>query len=183
MLAVKEQILLDQLQDPRQKEAAFSLMVREYQRMLYYHIRRMVIDHEDADDVLQNTFLKAWRYLDKFRGDSALRTWLYRIATNEALTHLNQRKKRNYQDVETLEDDLQHSQGQAVGPDGDEIQHRLGQAIALLPERQRAVFNMRYYDELKYDEISKILEVSVGALKASYHHAVKKIEKYLCEND
>jgi RNA polymerase sigma-70 factor (ECF subfamily) len=141
----------------------------------------MVIDHEDADDVLQNTFLKAWRYLDNFRGDAALRTWLYRIATNESLTFLNQRNKRQHQDLKTLQDNVQHSMGPGRAADGDEIQRRLQQAIVQLPDRQRAVFNMRYFDQMKYDEISAVLEVSVGGLKASYHHAVKKIENFLKE--
>ncbi len=181
-VALKEQTLLDQLKNPVTRAYAFEQVVRDHQEMLYYHIRRMVIDHGDTDDVLQNTFLKAWRYLDRFRGDAAIKTWLYRIATNEALTFLNQKKKHMHQPVEDLEADLRHSltQGKYIG--GDEIQQKLQLAILTLPDRQRLVFNMRYFNELKYDEMADMLEVTVGALKASYHHAVKKIEKYLTES-
>jgi len=180
MLAtVQEQTLVAQLQDPAQRSVAFGQLVRTHQRMLYYHIRRMVLDHADADDVLQNTLLKAWKNLDRFRGDSALRTWLYRIATNEALTHLQQQKRRSYSDVEDLQDDPRHSQGPGDTPDGEEIQRRLLAAIATLPDRQRAVFNLRYFDEMPYAEMSRVLKVSEGSLKASYHHAVKKIESRL----
>lgn len=181
MINLEEQSLITDLKNPLKREAAFGKMVGEYQQMLYYHIRRMVIDHADADDVLQNTFLKAWRYLDNFRGDSALRTWLYRIATNEALTFLSKRKKRQYLDINNLHDTMEYSMGPGRAADGEEIQQRLQQAISQLPERQRAVFNMRYFDQMKYDEISSILEVSVGGLKASYHHAVKKIEAFLAQ--
>ena len=135
-----------------------------------------------ADDVLQNTLLKAWKNIDRFRAESALKTWLYRIATNESLTFLNQQKRRAYEGVENLEDDLRHSLSSGGYVDGDAIQHKLQQAILGLPDRQRLVFNMRYYDELKYEEMADVLGVTVGALKASYHHAVKKIETYLTTN-
>jgi RNA polymerase sigma-70 factor (ECF subfamily) len=179
MAVLEETALLAGLQQPDTRARAFDQMVRTYQRVLYYHIRRLVVRHEDADDVLQNTFLKAWRYLDQFRGESALKTWLYRIATNEALTFLNQQKRRAGQDVEDLANDLRHSLRNDRYIEGDEIQLRLQEAILLLPDRQRTVFSMRYFDELKYEEISEVLDVSVGALKASYHHAVRKIEDYL----
>lgn len=182
MIALNEQQLVSQLQDVETRTRAFEQMVRQYQRMLYFHIRRIVIEHDDADDVLQNSFLKAWRYIEKFRGDSSIKTWLYRIATNEALTFLQQKKKRAYQDVEDIQNDLRHSLSSGKYIDGDEIQLKLQHAILTLPERQRLVFNMRYFEELKYDEISEILEVSVGGLKASYHHAVKKVEQYLSQN-
>ncbi len=181
MVSLNEQSLVAALQNPASRERAFNQMVEAYQEMLYYHIRRMVIDHADADDVLQNTFLKAWRFLDRFRGDSALKTWLYRIATNESLSFLNKQKKHHFQDVTEIQDDLRHSQGPGRAADGAEIQKRLQSAIEQLPARQRAVFSMRYFEEMKYDEISEILKVSVGALKASYHHAVKKIESRLRE--
>ncbi|MEM6263439.1 MAG: sigma-70 family RNA polymerase sigma factor [Bacteroidota bacterium] len=175
-----EQHLLRKLQSPESQHLAFEELVRLYQEMLYYHIRRMVIRHDDADDVLQNTFLKAWKYLDKFRGDASLKTWLYRIATNESLTFLKKRKKELHEDVSDLQDDLRHSlKEEGTYFSGEEIQQKLQDAILQLPERQRLVFHMRYYDELKYDEIAEILEVKVGGLKASYHHAVKKIEKQL----
>ncbi|MEO1415539.1 MAG: sigma-70 family RNA polymerase sigma factor [Bacteroidota bacterium] len=179
MVATEEKELLAQLQQPSTRRSAFDRLIRAYQQMLYYHIRRMVIDHEDADDILQNTLLKAWKNLDKFRGDAALKTWLYRIATNEALTHLNKKKKQAHTDIEDLQNDMRHSLQEGKYIDGDSIQRKLQAALTTLPDRQRLVFNMRYFDEMKYDEISGVLEVSVGSLKASYHHAVKKIEKYL----
>jgi RNA polymerase sigma-70 factor (ECF subfamily) len=181
MVNLKEKNLIAALRNPSQRESAFGELVSSYQQMLYYHVRRMVIDHEDADDVLQNTFLKAWRYLDNFRGDASIKTWLYRIATNESLTFLSKRKKHQHQDINDFQDDMGFSSGPGRAVDGDEIQKRLQVAIAQLPDRQRAVFNMRYFDQMKYDEISSILEVSVGGLKANYHHAVKKIEKFIKE--
>ncbi|RMG16699.1 MAG: RNA polymerase sigma factor [Bacteroidetes bacterium] len=181
MMIAAETELVEKLKDPRSRSQAFDQLVRQYQRMLYFHIRRMVIDHDDADDVLQNTLLKAWKYIDRFRAESALKTWLYRIATNEALSFLNKRKKQQSESVSDIQNDLRHSLEQGRYIDGDEIQMKLQRAILQLPERQRAVFNLRYFDEMKYDEIAEILGVSVGSLKASYHHAVKKIEKYLSE--
>lgn len=181
MMITAESELLVRLREPETRHQAFDQLVRMYQRMLYFHIRRMVINHDDADDVLQNTFFKAWKYIDRFRADSALKTWLYRIATNEALTFLNKQKKRAYEDVADIQDDLRHSLDQGKYIDGTEIQMKLQHAILQLPERQRAVFNLRYFDEMKYDEIAEVLKVSVGSLKASYHHAVKKIEKYLTQ--
>lgn len=176
MPTVEESELLVQLKEPAAKEAAFAKLITVYQKSLYFHVRRIVISHDDADDVLQNTFLKAWKNLAKFRAEASIKTWLYRIATNESLTFLKQRQRRSFQDVEDLQNDLRHSLSHGPYIDGDEIQMKLQKAILTLPERQRLVFNMRYFEELKYDEISGILEVSVGSLKASYHHAVKKIE-------
>ena len=181
MVATKESELLEQLRDPATRGHAFNRLVRTYQEVLYYHIRRLVKNHDDTDDVLQNTFLKAWRYIDRFRADSSLKTWLYRIATNEALTFLNRQQKRQFQEIEDIQNDLRHSFSNSGYISGETIQQKLYAAIDTLPERQRLVFNMRYFDELKYDEIAQILEVSTGALKASYHHAVKKIEKCLTE--
>lgn len=179
MQTVEERELLVELRRPESKEAAFASLIRAYQESLYYHIRRIVISHDDADDVLQNALLKAWRNLDKFRAEASIKTWLYRIATNESLTFLKQRQKRSFQDIEDLQNDLRHSLSHGPYIDGDEIQMKLQHAILGLPERQRLVFNMRYFEEMKYDEISQVLEVSVGSLKASYHHAVKKIEHSL----
>lgn len=176
---LEEKALVARLQDPQQREAAFADLVRTHQRMLYYHLRRMVQDHDDADDLLQNTFLKAWRALDNFRAEASLKTWLYRIATNEALTLLQQRKRRDFSDVEDIEDDLRHSHQDGLAADGDEIRLRLDRAIQNLPERQRMVFMLRYFDEMKYEEIAGVLGVTAGALKASFHHAVQKIEKQL----
>ncbi|MEM7514967.1 MAG: RNA polymerase sigma factor [Bacteroidota bacterium] len=181
MVATEESIIVDQLKNPELRSAAFNTVVRKYQRMLYFHIRRLVGTHEDADDVLQNTFLKAWRAIDRFRADSSLKTWLYKIATNEALSHIQKRAKRSFTDIEDLQNDLRHSLSGGTYLDGDEIQMKLQRAVETLPERQKLVFSLRYFEELKYDEISSILEVSVGALKASFHHAVKKVEKSLTE--
>lgn len=176
MVATTEKEIIDLLIDPVRRREAFSQILEKYQRMLYYHIRRMVIDHDDANDVLQNTFIKAWKGLDNFRGDSALKTWLYRIATNESITFLNAKNKRSFSDVNDLQNDLKHSLSEGRYIQADELQLKLHEAILSLPERQRLVFNMRYYDEMKYEEISEVLGVTTGALKASYHHAVKKIE-------
>ncbi|MFK7970197.1 MAG: RNA polymerase sigma factor [Bacteroidia bacterium] len=178
----KESALVAQLQDERQREVAFGTLVSTYQERLYYHVRRMLGNHDDADDVLQNTFIKVWKALDRFRGDSKLHTWLYRIATNEALTALEKRKRRSFQDLETLEDNAAYSKRQESETIGSEIEAKLDQAILGLPDRQKAVFNLRYFDEMPYEEMSNVLGVTVGALKASYHHAVKKIEKSLSES-
>ncbi len=183
MVAVKEKQLLDRLQQQETRSLAFDQLIRLYQRMLYYHIRRIVVDHDDADDVLQNTLLKAWKNLDRFRGDAALKTWLYRIATNEALSFLSKKKKQAHDDVEDLQNDLRHSLSSGKYIDGNEIQRKLHAAVLTLPDRQRMVFNLRYFDEMKYEEMSEVLEVSVGSLKASYHHAVKKVEAYLTEQE
>ncbi|MEZ4829339.1 MAG: sigma-70 family RNA polymerase sigma factor [Bacteroidia bacterium] len=179
MVALEEKNLLEKLRDPLSRSEAFGQVVRQYQRVLYYHIRRMVIDHDDADDVLQNTLLKAWKNIDRFRADSSLKTWLYRIATNESLTFLTNKQKRGFSDVEDLENNLRHSISSGKYIDGDEIQKKLQMAILTLPPQQRLVFNMRYYDELKYEEIAEIMELSTGTLKAHYHHAAKKIEIFL----
>lgn len=163
------------------RETAFHRLVAKYQERLYWHIRKLLIDHQDTDDVLQNTFIKVWTGLDTFREDSGLYTWLYRIATNEALTFLNNRKRRSL----FLADPTRHladSLEQDPYFNGDELQLKLQKALLTLPEKQRLVFNMKYYDEMKYEDMSEILDTSVGALKASFHHAVKKIEKYVTEH-
>ncbi|WNJ19321.1 sigma-70 family RNA polymerase sigma factor [Pontibacter sp. G13] len=179
MIALKETHLLAELRDPATKVAAFDRLIKGYQEVLYHHIRRIVINHDDTDDVLQNTLIKAWQNLDKFRGDANIKTWIYRIATNEALNFLKKKKRQAFQEVEDLQNDLRHSLSSGRYVDGDEIQIRLQEAIIALPERQKLVFNLRYFDEMPYDEISSILGVTVGALKASYHHAVKKVEHHL----
>lgn len=161
---------------------AFNLIVRKYQERLYWHIRKIVVSHDDTDDVIQNTFLKVWKALDGFREDSQLFTWLYRIATNEALTFLKKKRNRLFLPLVDVEQQLISTLESSPTLNGDEIKVRLQKAILTLPEKQRIVFNMKYFDELKYEEISEILGTSVGALKASYHHAVKKIEK-LMEDD
>ncbi|RLD80127.1 MAG: RNA polymerase subunit sigma-70 [Bacteroidetes bacterium] len=152
-----------------------------YKERLYWHIRKIVLIHDDADDVLQNTFLKIFNNISKFKGDSKLYSWMYRIATNESLTHLKKKSSLNKIDSETLQNQLVEKLEADVYFDGDEIQFKLQKALATLPQKQKLVFNMKYFDHMKYDDISEILETSVGALKASYHHARKKIEAYLTE--
>ena len=154
-------------------------MVKKYQKRLYWHIRRMVIDHDDANDVLQNTFIKVWNGLENFREQSQLYTWLYRIATNECLTFLEQLKRRQSDSFDNVEHILSNKLSSGKDFTGDQIEMKLQQAIIALPEKQRIVFNLRYYDEMPYEEMSKVLETSVGALKASYHHAAKKIAEYI----
>lgn len=171
--------LLDQFRDPSKRERAFNLIIRKYQKRIYWHIRKIVISHDDADDVVQNVFIKVWKNLDGFKEESQLFTWLYRIATNESLTWLRQKKDN----LKVSFDDVSYGLSKSLEDDnffkGDDIQKKLQQAILTLPEKQRIVFNMKYYDEIKYEEMSQILDTSVGALKASYHHAVKKIEEFM----
>ncbi len=176
----KELLIL--FRDTERKNFAFNLIIKKYQQKLYWHIRKMVIKHDDADDILQNTFIKVWKGLDGFREDSKLYTWLYRIATNESLTFLKQQKTKYLLPIADYENQLKETLESDVSFNGDEIQLKLQKAILELPEKQRIVFNMKYFDEIKYEEMSAILDTSVGALKASYHHAVKKIEKYFNEN-
>ena len=172
-----------QLDQPRKRAGAFSALVRLYQERLYWHIRKMVLSHEDSNDVLQNTFLKAWNGLDGFRGESKLSTWLYRIATNETLTFLTNKKMRNMGSLDDVEDSLIQNLRADNYFNGTDIQLKLQEAILTLPEKQRLVFNMKYFEDITYEEMEAILGTSVGALKASYHHAVKKIEKYFDEKD
>lgn len=163
------------------KEAGFRMIVKTYQSRLYWLIRRMVIHHEDANDVLQNTFIKVWENIQKFRGDSDLYTWIYRIGVNESLIFLNKKKKNSLQINDYGE--VLRSQLEADSFfQGDEVQLQLQKAILKLPEQQRLVFNMRYFEEIKYQDMAKILNKSEGALKANYHHAVKKIENFFKED-
>jgi RNA polymerase sigma-70 factor (ECF subfamily) len=172
--------LLIQFRDPAKKERAYTAIIKKYQEKLYWHIRRLVVNHDDANDVLQNVFIKVWKGLENFREDSQLYTWLYRIATNESLTFLEQEKKRS---VVSLQDEMDGGLSNRVKADtnfdANKLEWRLQVAIQQLPEKQRVVFNLRYYDEMPYQEMSEILDTSEGALKASYHHAVKKIEEFL----
>lgn len=181
MSKISDEEILNLFKQADTREKGFSLLVRKYQEKLYWHIRRLVIDHEDANDVCQNMFIKVWSNLDKFKENSKLYTWLYRIATNESLTFMSQKKRNNTVQIET--DDYDLSEQLSADPyfEGDTLQIKLQNAIAALPEKQRVVFLMRYYDEVKYEDMSEVLDTSVGALKASYHHAAKKIEKYLTE--
>lgn len=180
---VKEEQLLAGLKDESTKKDAFRMLVTNYKQRLYWHIRKIVLNHDDADDILQNTFVKVWRNIDTFRSDSGLYTWLYRIATNESLTFLNQKKKKMFGTGEQISDYLVENIQTDSYFNGDDIQRKLQEAIALLPEKQRLVFNMRYFDNIKYQDMEKILDTSAGALKASFHHAVKKIEEYLKSTD
>ncbi len=157
---------------------AFNRIVARYKERLYWHIRKMLIVHEDTDDVLQNTFVKAWKGMETFRGESQLYTWLYRIATNESITFLNQRRTKYMQPLEDVENQLAQSLYHDPYFSGDELQLQLQKAVLALPEKQRIVFNMKYFDEMPYEDMSEVLGTSVGALKASYHHAVKKIKDY-----
>lgn len=173
------QALVPLLADGKTRERAFARLVELTRRVLYWHIRRMVLVHDDADDVLQNTYLKAWRFVSGFRGDSSLSTWLYRIATNETLTFLAQQRMRSVSSPMEYEDVLLSRMEADVYFDGDEMQRRFQRAVMQLPEKQRMVFNMRYYDEMKYEQMAEVTGTSEGALKASYHIAVKKIEEYI----
>ena len=172
-------LLLQQFRDPQTKEKAYTAIIKKYQERLYWHIRRLVVDHDDANDVLQNVFIRVWNGLENFKEESQLYTWLYRIATNESLTFLKQRRGGTFVSF----DDVSHQLSGSLEDDayfkGDAIQKKLQQAILTLPEKQRIVFNLKYFDEMKYEDMSQVLETSVGALKASYHHAVKKIEDFI----
>ena len=158
---------------------AFNLIVKKYQQRVYSHVRHMVIDHDDANDLTQNTFIKVWNNLSTFREDAQLFTWIYRIATNECLNFLKNKRKRFFLPVADVESELAEKLTQEPSLKGDAIEMKLQKAILLLPEKQRLVFNMRYYNEMKYEATTEVLGTSVGALKASYHHAVQKIENYL----
>ncbi|PIF06681.1 MAG: RNA polymerase subunit sigma [Draconibacterium sp.] len=175
--------LISRLKDSSTAECAFQELVEKYQERLYWHIRRIVLSHYDADDVLQNTFVKIWRNIGNFREESGLYTWLYRIATNESITHINSARKRNFVPTTDAGEILMKNLVSDPYFEGDEIQKKLQMAILQLPDKQRIVFNMKYFDDLKYEEISKILDTSVGALKASFHHATKKIEAFLLKTD
>ena len=171
--------LLVQFRDPATKERAYTSIIRKYQEKLYWHVRRIVIQHEDANDVLQNVFIRVWNGLENFREDSQLYTWLYRIATNESLTYLEQQKKRSSVSLSDVEGGLSNMIKADKHFDPNKIEWKLQLAIQQLPEKQRVVFTLRYYDEMPYEAMSRVLETSEGALKASYHHAVKKIEDYM----
>lgn len=178
-LIIHDSELLIQFRDPATKESAYTSIIHKYQEKLYWHIRRMVIEHEDANDVLQNVFIRVWNGLGNFREDSQLYTWLYRIATNECLSFIEQQKKRSAVSFDEVELGLSNKIKADKHFDANKLEWKLQLAIQQLPEKQRVVFNLRYYDEMPYEEMSRVLETSEGALKASYHHAVKKIEDYI----
>ncbi len=175
--------ILRKFQDEKTRNEAFNLLLKKYQQKLYWHIRRMVIDHDDADDLIQDTFVKVWKNLPNFRSDAQLYTWMYRIATNECITFLNKKKQKNNIPLDDVAYDLADTLADSTYFNGDQAQLKLQQAILTLPEKQRLVFNMKYHDDMKYEEMSEILGTSVGALKASFHLAVKKIETYLLSKD
>ena len=183
--------ILDLFHSGSGKERGFTLLIEQYQQKVYWHIRRMVQDHDDANDVMQNVFIKVWNGLENFRADSQLFTWLYRIATNETITFINSRNKKatiSFDGGDTDDEENNYSpsnylRGDSHQVDGDDIQARLQRAIDSLPEKQKLVFNLRYYDEMPYEQMSEVLGTSEGALKASYHHAAQKIEKHLLGED
>ena len=174
--------LLAQFKNEATKERAFTAILKKYQEKLYWHIRRMVVEHEDANDVLQNMFVKAWKGLENFREDSQLYTWLYRIATNESLSFLEQQKRRGTISMSDEDTGMSNKVKADDNFDGNKAEWKLQMAVQKLPDKQKVVFNLRYYEEMPYNEMSKVLDTSEGALKASYHHAVKKIEEYILNN-
>ncbi len=178
----EEQEFIQELLNPKTQNQAFQKLLKEYQKPLYNHVRNILLNHDDADDVLQNTFVKVFQNLNKFKGESKLFSWMYRIATNEALTFLSHKAKLGGVSSETLQSKAIDNLKADIYFDGNEIQIKLQKAIIQLPEKQQLVFKMKYFEELKYEEISEILGTSVGALKASYHHAVKKIEAIVTAN-
>lgn len=173
----KETIAL--LQDPTRQREAFERIVRTYSEQLYWQIRRLVLSHDDANDILQNTFIKAWTNIDYFRGDAKMSTWLYRIAFNESLTFLNKQRANSQLSIDDTDTEVLNKLESDPYFDGDETQKIFIEAIKRLPEKQQMVFNLKYFKEMKYEEIAEILGTSIGGLKASYHHAVKKIETFL----
>jgi len=176
---VSDQRILEMFRNESSREEAFRILIKQNQKDIYYHVRRMVLDHDDADDLTQNTFIKAWKNLDAFRGDAQISTWLFRIAYNESVTFLERKKKLMNVPMEDVEHKLIGVLQEDELYTGDFMQMQLQTAMAMLPEKQKAVFVMKYYEEKKYEEIAEITGTSVGALKASFHHAIKKIEAYL----
>ncbi len=175
-----DQLLLDQFRQPALREQAYTSLVKKYQERIYWHIRRLVVDHEDANDVMQNVFIKVWKGLDNFKENSQFYTWLYRIATNESISFLEQQKrKRADYSLSDIGNHLENKMKADKTFDAQKLEWKLQLAIQKLPEKQRIVFNLRYFDEMPYEEMSRVLETSEGGLKASYHHAAKKIEEFL----
>lgn len=178
-LQIEDHIILAGFKEEKTRETAFTQLVRKYQERLYWHVRRMVVEHEDTNDIMQNVFIKVWKNLGEFREEANLYTWLYRIATNETLTWLDKQKRTSSVSLTDTEGELSNRLVAQKGYDSNKIEWKLQQALQTLPEKQRVVFGLRYYDEMPYEEMAKVLDTSVGALKASYHHAVKKVEAFL----
>ena len=176
---LEDQHILEKFKHPDSRRYAFNLLVRKYQERVYYLVRKMVIDHEDADDLVQETFIRVWNNLDKFQGDAQLFTWIYRIATNECLRFLKKKRRRFFVPIGDIAHELAQKVETSPWIDGDEIQKKLQKALLGLPDKQRLVFNLRYFEAMKYEAIADVTGTSVGALKASYHLAVKKVEAYL----
>jgi RNA polymerase sigma factor (sigma-70 family) len=176
---LEDKDLLEKIRNPDTRNYGFNLLVREYQQKVYWHVRKMVIDHDDTDDLTQEIFIKVHKYINGFREDSQLYTWIYRIATNECLSFLQRKKRRFFLPLGDVAKELSGKLDNSSHISGDEIQLKLQKALLKLPDKQRVVFNMKYFDDMSYEEISEITNTSVGALKASYHHAVKKIEDFL----
>jgi len=176
---LEDKDLLIKIKNPETRNYGFNMLVRTYQQRVYWHVRKMVIDHDDADDITQEVFIKIHKSIETFREDSQLFTWIYRIATNECLNFLNKKRRRFFLPIEDISAQLSAKIDSSDNLSGDEIQKKLQKALIQLPDKQRLVFNMRYFDDLTYEDMSEITNTSVGALKASYHHAVKKIEDYL----
>lgn len=171
--------LLEKISNPDTRNYGFNLLVRKYQQKVYWHVRKMVIDHDDADDLTQEIFVKIHKYIDNFREDSQLYTWMYRIATNECLSFLKKKRRRFFLPIHDVGAELTSILDHEEHISGDEIQLKLQKVLLKLPDKQRLVFNMKYFDDMSYEDISEVTNTSVGALKASYHHAVKKIEEFL----
>lgn len=180
---MSDEELLSLFANPETRRNAFNQLVRKYQQKIYWLVRKMVVDHDDANDITQDVFIKAWNALDSFRGDSKLYTWLYRVASNEAINFLNKKRKRFFIPIHDVEGELSDKLESDPELSGDAVQLKLQKALLKLPEKQRLVFNLKYYEDLPYEEISEITGTSVGALKASYHWATKKIEDFLNDTD
>jgi RNA polymerase sigma factor (sigma-70 family) len=179
---LEDKELLLKIRNSETRNYGFNMLVRTYQQRVYWHIRKMVIDHDDADDLTQEVFIKIHRYIDNFREDAQLFTWIYRVATNECLNFLEKKKRRFFLPIGDVAAELSNKLDSTPHLSGDEIQLKLQKALLQLPEKQRLVFNMKYFDDMSYEHIAEITDTSVGALKASYHHAVKKIEEFLTQN-
>lgn len=180
---IEDSTILQKFENEKTRHEAFSLLLDKYQQKVYWHVRRMVLNHDDADDLVQDVFIKVWKNLINFRQDAQLYTWLYRIASNECITFLNKKKSRNNISIDDISEQLSQSLNEENYFSGDAIQKKLQEALLTLPDKQKLVFNMKYFDDMKFQEISDVLGTSVGALKASYHIAVKKIEHHLLNRD